>query len=71
MADDPVIVTGGSLKLKAKGSIKGEGKDGEHNLFRYENRDGKDGKLSGITINNARYNWDGKSEIFIHYEVPD
>lgn len=66
MADDPVIVVGGSLKIKTNGKLEDKGGlkgDYDH---KYQN-----GTITGVDIDGKSYPAHKNSTIIIHYDVPD
>lgn len=63
MPDDPIIITGGSLKIKVKGKLNDNG-GGD---YAYD----KDGTITGVEIDGTTYSAGKNSRITIHYNVPD
>ncbi|HVF49077.1 MAG TPA: hypothetical protein VNA19_03255 [Pyrinomonadaceae bacterium] len=63
MPDDPIIITGGSLKIKVKGNLKDNG-GGDYDYDR-------DGTITGVEIDGQTYSASKNSRITIHYDVPD
>jgi hypothetical protein len=66
MADDPVIVVGGSLKIKTNGKLRDRGGSMGDYDHRYQN-----GTITGVEIDGKSYPANKNSTIIIHYEVPD
>ncbi len=70
MHDILIIITGGSLKMKvSRHRLDDEGRDPD-NTHKYRHP-AKDGKITGVTIDGTRYEANERSEIIIHYDVPD
>jgi hypothetical protein len=66
MNDDPIIISGGSLKIKTKGKLKDKGGAGGD----YEHAN-QNGAITGVEIDGTPYPAHQKSIIIIHYQVPD
>jgi hypothetical protein len=68
MPDQPVIITGGSLRIEnRKGKLKDKGDNGKGGNH-YEHPE--EGTITGVTIDGKPYPAQKNSVITIHYEVP-
>jgi hypothetical protein len=66
MADDPVIVVGGSLKIKTNGKLKDNGGSKGDYDHKYQN-----GTITSVEIDGKLYSAHKNSQIIIHYDVPE
>ena len=67
MPDEPISIKGGSLHIECSKKLKeSNGTDGKHN---YDHPDS--GTITGVDIDDTFYPAHEKSEIVIHYEVPE
>ena len=70
MPDQPVIITGGSMKIETdKGKLKDKGDNGNgKGGNKYEHPE--EGSITGVTIDGRHYPAQKNSVIKIHYDVP-
>lgn len=68
MPDDPIIVTGGSLRVKVKDRhrLNEEAAREGHRVYRHS----QDGKITRVTIDGKDFPANENSVIIIHYDVP-
>ncbi len=66
MADDPVTIKGGSLKIESSKRLREN--NGTGGKFNYDHPD--NGRITSVEIDGTTYPASQNSTIVIHYDVP-
>jgi carbon monoxide dehydrogenase subunit G len=64
---EPITIKGGSLTIE--GTLEFEHVDPSKKKLKYKHPAGRDGSITGVTIDGELHKADKRSEIIIHYEL--